>query len=746
MSRLVPSARFARARAGGTARQPLLRLHPLAGAATLVALLGVAALAARPGAAAAQSAGPVYPKTARVDHVDTYFGIKVADPYRWLEDDTASAVRDWVNQENAVTFGYLEKIPFRAPLRARLEQLYNYPRYGAPSRTGPYYLFTKNDGLQNQPVLYVQTGLEGTPEVLIDPNKLSTDGTVRLGATVLSKDGKYLGYGLSSGGSDWQEYRVMETATRKQLPDLIRWVKVSGLSWYKDGFFYSGYPAPADTTKALSGSNENHRVYYHKLGAPQSEDQLVFEDPAHPKRFHTVSVTDDERFLVLDISDRSVSGNDGNSVLVRDLSRGETAFRPVITGFKDSYNVLESVGDKLLVMTNHNAPTWRVVEIDPVHPEEKSWRDILPAKPEPLDNAQVTGGRLFAAYMKDVTHKVYVYSLDGKLEREITLPTLGRVGGFGGHNDSRETFYTFTSFTYPPTTFRYDIATGASTLYRKTEVPFDPDRFETRQVFYTSKDGTRVPMFIVSRKGLALDGQRPTLLYAYGGFNITSGPAFNPLLVSLLEQDGVYALANLRGGGEYGEAWHRAGMLLKKQNVFDDFIAAAEWLQQNRYTSKERCALQGGSNGGLLVGAVMTQRPDLCRVALPAVGVMDMLRYHKFTIGWNWAAEFGSSDDSTQVKNLLSYSPLHNLKPGVSYPATLVTTADHDDRVVPAHSFKFAATLQEDHKGPNPVLIRIETRSGHGAVSTSKRLDETADLYAFMWYNLGVTPRYAAVP
>jgi prolyl oligopeptidase len=690
--------------------------------------------------------GLSYPKTAKVTHVDDYFGTKVPDPYRWLEDDTASAVRAWVQAENTVTFGYLDRIPFRPRLRARLEELQNYPRYSAPSHTGPYYVFSKNDGLQNQSVLYLQRGLEGTPEVLIDPNKLSADGTIRLGASVLSKDGKYFGYGLSSGGSDWQEYRVMETATRKPLPDLIRWVKVSGLNWYKDGFFYSRYPAPADTMKALSGSNENHKVYYHKLGTPQSQDDLVFEDPAHPKRFHTVDVTDDERFLILDVSDRSGAGNDGNAVWIRDLSKGETGFRPVVNQFKDSYNVIDNVGDQLLVLTNRNAPNWRVVQIDPAHPEEAGWREVLPQKPEPLDNISSAGGRLFVTYMKDVTHRFYVYDLTGKLEREIQLPTLGIAGGFGGRPEDKEVFYTFTSFTYPPTIYKYDIASGAASLYRATKVPFDPSQFETKQVFYSSKDGTKIPMFLVHRKGLTLDGQRPTLLYAYGGFNITSSPSFNPLLISLLEQDAVYALANLRGGAEYGEEWHRAGMLLKKQNVFDDFIAAAEWLKSNGYTSTERCALQGGSNGGLLVGAVMTQRPELCHVALPAVGVMDMLRYHKFTIGWNWAAEYGSSDDSTNFRNLVAYSPLHNLKDGVTYPATLVTTADHDDRVVPAHSFKFAATLQEKHRGPNPVLIRIETRSGHGAVNTAKRLDQTADLYAFMLYNMGVTPRYSVLP
>ena len=726
-------ARFARP----AARSPL-------GRPVLLVLAVALPLAALTAAAGAQ--GPAYPRTAKVDHVDTYFGTRVADPYRWLEDDTASAVKSWVQAENAVTFGYLEKIPFRARLRARLEELQNYPRITAPTHRGPYYLFSRNDGLQNQSVLYVQQGLDGAPELLLDPNTLSTDGTVRLGATALSRDGKYFAYGVSNGGSDWQEYRVMETATRKALPDRLRWIKVSGIAWYKEGFFYSRYPAPADTTKLLSASNENHRVFYHRVGTPQSEDRLVFEDAAHPKRFHTVQVTDDERYLVLSVSDRSTAGNDGNAVWVQDLSKGETGFRPVITGFKDSYDVLDHVGDRLLVMTNRNAPNWRVVSIDPAHPVESAWRQVLAERPEPLDAASSAGGRLFATYMKDVTSQVYVFDLTGKPEREITLPTLGEVGGFGGRTEDREVFYTFSSFTYPPTTFKYDIATGTSTVYRKTKVPFDPDRFETRQVFYTSKDGTRVPMFIVQKKGLKLDGQRPTLLYAYGGFNISTGPGFSPLLVALLEQDAVYASANIRGGAEYGESWHRAGMLLKKQNVFDDFIAAAEWLKQNGYTSTERCAIQGGSNGGLLVGAVMTQRPDLCKVALPAVGVMDMLRYHKFTIGWNWAAEYGSSDDSVNFRNLLSYSPLQNLKEGVSYPATLVTTADHDDRVVPAHSFKFAATLQADQRGPDPVLIRVETRSSHGAVSTAKRLDVTADTYAFMLYNMGVTPTWTAVP
>ncbi|MGE3615584.1 MAG: prolyl oligopeptidase family protein [Gemmatimonadales bacterium] len=687
-----------------------------------------------------------YPKTAKTPHTDTYFGTAVPDPYHWLEDDTASAVKKWVAEQNEVTFDYLSRIPFRTRLRARLEELYNYPRTSAPARTGPYYIFSKNDGLQNQAVVYVQRGLEGKPEVLIDPNTLSADGTVRLGAAALSKDGTYFGYGLSSGGSDWLEFRVMETATRKPLADEVRWVKFSNIGWYRDGFFYSRYPAPDDTTKALSGTNEHHNVYYHRLGTPQSADELVYSDDAHPKRFHFTSVTEDERYLVLNISDRSEAGNDGNEVWIRDLASPDRTFRRVIAGFKDSHTVIDNVGDRLLVQTNRGAPNWRVVSIDPAHAEETNWQDVLPERPEPLDAATTAGGKLFAIYLKDVTHRVFVHGLDGRLERDIELPTLGMVAGFAGRADDKEVFYTFYSLTYPPSNFRYDLATGRSTLHQRTTVPFDPDQYETKQVFYPSKDGTRVPMFLVHKKGLVLDGKRPTLLYAYGGFNVTLGPSFNPLLVALLEQDGVYAQANLRGGGEYGESWHKAGMLLEKQRVFEDFIAAAEWLQQNGYTSPERCAIEGGSNGGLLVGAVMTQRPDLCRVALPAVGVMDMLRYHQFTIGWNWAAEYGSSDDPAHFRNLLSYSPLHNLKDGVNYPATLVTTADHDDRVVPAHSFKFAATLQERHRGTAPVLIRIETKSGHGAVSTSKRLDETADVYAFMLANMGITPRYPAVP
>ncbi len=691
-----------------------------------------------------QSIKPLpYPKTQKTDHLDDYHGTKVADPYRWLEDDTSKATASWVEEQNKVTFGYLNQIPYRKQIQERLEKIYNYPKYSAPSRKGEYVFFFKNDGLQNQSVLYVQKGMKGTPEVLFDPNALSKDGTVKLGANSVSNDTKYWAYGLSSGGSDWQEYYVMELATKKKLTDRVRWVKVSGLSWYKDGFFYSRYPAPDDTTKQLSAKNENHQVFYHKIGTDQSADELVFEDKENKQRFHIASVTDDERFLILSISDRG-KGKDGNAFYVRDLSKGEKSFKPVVTGFDDDFTVLDNVGDTLLVQTNYKAPNWRVVSIDPNNPDEKNWKSVLPEKPQTLNFAGTAGGKLFANYSKDVTHRVYVYDLTGKLENEVKFPTIGTVSGFGGEINDKTVFYTLTSFTYPPTIFEYDIKTKKSTVFRKTEVAFKPDEYETKQVFYPSKDGTKIPMFITHKKGLKLDGKNPTLLYGYGGFNISLFPAFSPLRIAFLEQGGVYVQANLRGGGEYGEKWHEAGMKLKKQNVFDDFIGAAEWLIKEKYTSPQKLAIQGGSNGGLLVGAAMTQRPELFKVALPAVGVMDMLRFQKFTIGWNWVADYGSSDNPEEFKYLLGYSPLQNLKEGVNYPATMVTTADHDDRVVPAHSFKFAATLQEKHKGDNPVLIRVATKSGHGASNTKKALEETADVYSFIFQNLGVVPQYPA--
>jgi prolyl oligopeptidase len=683
-----------------------------------------------------------YPQTRKVDHTDEYHGVKVADPYRWLEDDNSAETAKWVEDENRVTFAYLDKIPYRAKIKERLQQLYNYPKYTAPFRKGDLYFFSKNDGLQNQNVLYVQKGLNGTPEVLIDPNKFAEDGTARLTVFSLSKNGKYAVYGVSKAGSDWQEYFVLEVATKKTLADNLKWIKASGASWHGDGFFYSRYDAP-EKGHELSSKNEFQKVFYHRVGASQSDDALVYEDKANPQRFHSVFVTDDERFAFLYVSERG-KGKKGNALFYRDLGKNEKEFSPVIAEIGDDlYSVVDNVGDQVLLETNRNAPNSKVVLVDPKSPGEKTWKVVIPEKTEPLQNAGTAGGKLFTSYLKDVTTRIYVHSLDGKLENEVKLPGLGTAGGFGGERDDKTVFYTFTSMNYPSTIFQYDLATRKSTLFRSPEIPgFKPTDYETKQVFYNSKDGTRVPMFLSYKKGLKLDGSNPTLLYAYGGFNITTSPTFNSLRLALLEQGFVYASANIRGGGEYGEKWHEAGTKLKKQNVFDDFIAAGEWLIANKYTSSAKLAVQGGSNGGLLVGAVINQRPELFRAAIPQVGVMDMLRFHKFTIGWNWIADYGSSDNPAEFKALYAYSPLQNIREGVKYPATLITTADHDDRVVPAHSFKYAATMQAKASKENPVLIRIDTKSGHGASSTAKALESTADIYAFLFYNLGVTPNY----
>ncbi len=698
------------------------------------------AIAGTVGLAAAGAQRLQYPETRKSDHVDTYFGVQVADPYRWLEDESSPETAKWVADENKVTFGYLEKIPYRQQVQQRLKQLYDYPRYNAPSRRGEHFFFSKNDGLQNQSVIYMQKGLEGAPEVLIDPNTFSKDGTTPLGAFSLSKTAKYAGYCKATGGSDWRDCYVMEIATRKTLPDELKWIKVSGLAWQGDGFYYSRYAEPAKG-KELTAENEGHKVYFHRVGTPQSADRLVFEDKDHPQRFHTVDTTEDERFAILSVSERG-KGKDGNAVYYR--SAGDTGpWKPIVSEITDnSYGVVDNVGDKFLVETNANAPNGKVLLFDPNATGAARWKDVLPERAEPLQSVGTAGGKLFASYLKDVTTRAYVYSLDGKLENEVTLPGVGIAGGFNGLRDDKFVFYTFTSFTVPPAIYRYDIATKKSSLFRAPEIPgFRAADFETRQVFYTSKDGTRVPMFLVYKKGLKLDGNNPALLYGYGGFNISVTPGFNSLRLALLEQGVVFASANLRGGGEYGEKWHQAGMKLNKQNVFDDFIAAAEWLVANKYTSPARLAIQGASNGGLLVGAVANQRPDLFKVVIQQAGVMDMLRFHKFTIGWNWVADYGSSDNEAEFKVLRAYSPVHNVKPA-NYPATLITTADHDDRVVPAHSFKYAAALQAAQTGDSPVLIRIDTRTAHGASSTSKAIEQTADIDSFLFYNLGVTPAY----
>ena len=682
-----------------------------------------------------------YPQTRKGDQMDDYHGTKVADPYRWLEDDNSAETAKWVEAENKVTFGYLEKIPYRAEVKKRLEQLYNYPKYTAPFRKGELLFFTKNDGLQNQNVVYVQKGLEGTPEVLLDPNKFSADGTTRMGSFDVSEDGRYAAYGMEVGGSDWQEAKVRDVATKQDLADDLKWLKFTQFAWAGKGFYYSRFDAP-EKGHELSSKNEFQKVYYHKLGSPQSDDELVYEDKANPLRGHYVFTTDDEKFAILAIEESS-KGKRGNALFFRDLSKQDKAFTPIVSEITDdSYDVVDDVDGKFLVATNHGAPNGKVVLYDPAN-AKAPWKDVIPEKPETLDSVKSLGGRLFATYLKDVASHVYSYSFAGGLENEIALPGVGTTSGFKGNRGDTSAFFLYSSFNYPSTVFRYDLATKKASVYRAPEIPgFHPEDYETKEVFYKSKDGTRVPMFLVYRKGLKLDGNNPTLLYAYGGFDIPIPPNFNSLRLALLEQGFVYASANLRGGGEYGEKWHEAGIKVHKQNVFDDFIAAAEWLIANKYTSSEHLAINGGSNGGLLIGAVINQRPDLFRVAVPQVGVMDMLRYQKFTIGYSWASDYGTSDNAEEFKALYAYSPLHNIKAEVKYPATLITTADHDDRVVPAHSFKYAATLQAEASHANPALIRIDTMSAHGSSSTSKAIALTADIYSFMFWNLGVTPKY----
>ena len=672
-----------------------------------------------------------YPKTAKVDVIDDYHGTKVADPYRWMEQDTAQAVGAWVEAQNGVTGTYLKAVPFRADLRRRLGELNDYAKATPPSVTAGWQFYRRNSGLQNQSVLYRRRGERGEPELLIDPNTLSADGTTRLGATVPNADATLMAFTTSRSGSDWQEIRVMDLATRQWTADRIEWVKVSGIAWWKDGFFYSRYPAPADTGTAYSVRNENHQVWYHKLGTAQAADEKIFDDPAHPLRFHTVSTTESERFAVLTVSD-GASGRPGEELWVRDLAVPGANFVRIVEGFADNATVLDDDGAALLVRTNRGAPNYRVVRIDPANPAPSAWTVIIPEARSVLQGVSTSGGRLFAQYLVDVKDEVRVYRYDGTMERTVALPGAGSTSGWSSDKDAGEVYFAFTGFLDPATIYRYDVASGAVTLVERNAPEFDRDAFEVVQVFVTSKDGTKVPMYVVKKKSLKTDGSNPAFLYAYGGFNISLTPSFNPSMIALLEQGVIYAQPNLRGGGEYGETWHQAGTKERKQNVFDDFIASAEWLVGAKWTSPAKLAISGGSNGGLLVGATMIQRPDLMKVALPAVGVMDMLRFQKFTIGFNWIDDYGSADTPDGFKYLRAYSPLHNLKSGTVYPSTMVTTADHDDRVVPAHSFKFAAALQAAHAGRNPVLIRIETKSGHGASSLTKRLDEQADVYGFV--------------
>lgn len=679
-----------------------------------------------------------YPVTKKTDQTDEYFGHKVDDPYRWLEDDNSEETAQWVAAENKVTQAYLQKIPYRQKIEDRLTEIWDYPRYRTPAKKGDYYYYRKNDGLQNQDVLYVKKGEDGEPEVLLDPNTLSEDGTIALSNWNISKNGKYLGLLIATAGSDWQEIQVMDIEKKEILSDKINWVKFSGVSWRGDGFFYSSYDPPAEGEE-LSDVNEFHKVYYHKLGTGQSEDILIYENKDYPQRNFYVSTTEDERFLIL----YATESTSGNAMYYKDLTAKRSEFIKLADGFDHDYGVIGNRDEVLFIKTNENAPKGMVYTVN-TRNIEKGRTSIIPEKEEVLESASILGGHIISKYMADATNKVFIHDLNGKVLGELNTPGIGSIGGFSGEADEKIAFYTFTSFTYPSTIFKIDIHKNESEIFFNSGVDFDASTYETKQVFYESKDGTKVPMFIIHKKGIELDGTNPTLLYGYGGFNISLTPYFSTSNLILLENGGVYALANIRGGGEYGEEWHEAGTLMQKQNVFDDFIAAAEYLIADGYTSSEKLGIMGGSNGGLLVGACMTQRPELFKVAFPHVGVLDMLRYHKFTIGWAWATDYGTSeDDSSMFKYLLDYSPLHNIKSDVDYPATLVFTADHDDRVVPAHSFKFIATLQEKNTGPNPVLIRIESKAGHGAgTPVSKIIESAADQWAFLFYNLGVEAIY----
>lgn len=684
-----------------------------------------------------------YPETKKGETVEDYHGTKVADPYRWLEDDNSEDTKAWVKAQNKITFDYLATIPQRDKIKKRLEELWNYPRYSSPFKKTQYYYYFKNDGLQNQSVMYRQNGLTGKPEEFLNPNTLNKEGIAALGGTSFSKTGKYFAYSIAVAGSDWQEIFVMESATKKVLKDKVEWTKFGGANWNgDDGFYYSGYDKPDEKSK-LSKQNQFHKVFYHKLGTDQSQDILIHEDKEHPLRYHGAGLTEDGRFLILNVSE----GTSGAEIWYWEKKDpSQTKFKLLIPGFSTEPDVVDNHGGKLLVRTNDGAPNYQVVLIDPKNPGKENWKTVIPEKEEALQSVGTAGGYLFASYLKDASTKVYQYTYDGKLVREIKLPGIGTAGGFGGEKEDKEFFYTFSSFSTPPSIYRFNIATGQSTLFRKTEVKVKTDDFVTEQVFFTSKDGTKVPMFLTYKKGMVRNGQNPVLIYGYGGFNIPVTPGFSTSNAFFVEQGGIYVSVTLRGGSEYGEKWHKAGMLDRKQNVFDDFIGAAEHLIKEKYTNNQKIAIRGGSNGGLLVGAAMTQRPDLFKVALPAVGVMDMLRFHKFTVGWGWAVEYGNADSASQFPYLYKYSPYHNLKPGVSYPATMVTTADHDDRVVPAHSFKFASRLQEYNAGTNPMLIRIETNAGHGAGKpTSKVIDEATDIWSFVMYNLGMPFRESGV-
>jgi prolyl oligopeptidase len=711
-----------------------MRWDRLAAAAVVGLAAGVAAVAQEPKV--------TYPETKKVDHIDDYHGAKVPDPYRWLEDDVRvnKDVAAWVEAQNKVTDAYLASIPEREAIRKRITDLWNYEKISAPFKEGGRYFYSRNSGLQNQSVLYVTEAPESEGKVLLDPNTWSKDGTVALSGLAISEDGKFAAHGVAEAGSDWNTWKVLDIAAGKPVPDELKWVKFGGTSWTHDGkgFFYSRFPEPEKGAKFQS-LNLNMKLYYHKLGTPQGEDKLVYERPDNPKWGINGSVTDDGKYLIISVSDGTTSRK--NRVFYKDLSASDAKPTALIDHFENKFFFIDNDGPVFFFRTEWKAPKGQVIAIDTRKPEPKDWKTVIPESKDTLEGASLVGDHFIAEYLQDAKTAVKVYAMDGTHVRDVKLPGIGTASGFGGKRKDAETFYSFSSFTTPPSTYRYDVKTGESKLLRQAKVKFDPADYEVKQVFYASKDGTKVPMFISHKKGLKLDGTNPTLLYGYGGFNISLTPGFSASRLAWMEMGGVFAVANLRGGGEYGETWHRAGTKQHKQNVFDDFIAAAEYLVSEKYTSPKKLAIQGGSNGGLLVGATICQRPDLFGAALPAVGVMDMLRFQKFTAGRFWVDDYGSSDNPEEFKALIKYSPYHNLKPGTKYPATLVTTADTDDRVVPGHSFKFTAMIQYCQSGDAPVLARIETKAGHGAGKpTSKVIEEVADQWAFLVKSLDFKP------
>ncbi len=706
----------------------------------LLALVGILAVACQNEKVTTPKPTINYPTTKKIDHVDTYHGIEVADPYRWLEDDRSEETGEWVKAQNDVTFGYLKNIPFKADLQSRIEKLNDYEKISAPFKEGAYEYFYKNDGLQDHSIVY-RTKIDeadATPEVFLNPNEFSEDGTTALRGIIFTKDGTLSAHMITEGGSDWRKAIVMDVASKKVLEDTLVDIKFSGISWKgNEGFYYSSYDKPKDGS-TLSGKTQYHKLYYHKLGTPQSSDQLVFGGEKQPNRYVGGFMTNDQQYLIVS----AAQNTSGNRLYVKDLSKPNSDFVLFQEDYLARISFTDNVESTFYLYTNIGAPNYRLVSVDFNNPTPENWKDVIP-ETENVLRVNTGGGKFFANYLVDAKTAIKQFDKTGKLEREVALPGIGSAGGFGAKDEAKDLYYSFTSFTYPSTIFKYDIASGESTLYKKSNAKFNPEDYETKQIFYASKDGTKVPMFITHKKGIKMDGKNPTYMYAYGGFNVSLTPRFSATRIAWLEQGGIYAQPNLRGGGEYGEKWHLAGTKMNKQNVFDDFIAAGEYLIANNYTSSDYLAIAGGSNGGLLVGATMAQRPDLAKVALPAVGVMDMLRYHTFTAGAGWAADYGTAEDSPEMFDYLrKYSPVHALKAGVAYPATMVTTADHDDRVVPSHSFKFAAQLQESHAGENPVMIRIQTNAGHGSVSTKQRMELAADRYAFVWENMGITPEF----